>query len=183
MVANADWWLNKLVMVTCAFVMGNFFSCWMVDFAVMWSPSSTVTPEQLDKSLAFYHMLVNAPPLYWTVLTGAVGLALCACAIKVLLNPLKGMLFDGASLMLMISGVSVYTSNFRAALDVLPKPGSNATTGMTLVESFRIKDALLTLASSNMIIAVTLTGVLAIQSAQGFANRTPHLPPTESARK
>ncbi|KAK4051930.1 hypothetical protein OIV83_002635 [Microbotryomycetes sp. JL201] len=180
MVANADWWLNKVIMVTCAFIMGNFFTCWMVDFAIMWSPSSTVTPAQLDRSLAFYHMLVNAPPLYWTALAGAAGLALCSCAIKVLLNPLRGMLFDGASLMLMISGLSVHTSNFRAALDYLPLPGTRVD---SLVDSFKLKDALLTLASSNMIIAVTLTGVLAIQSAQGFANRTPHLPTEVVATK
>lgn len=53
----------------------------------------------------------------------------------------------------MLSGVSVYMSNFRTALEYLPAEGTAAAS--TLVESFKLKDALLTLASSNMIIAVS----------------------------
>jgi hypothetical protein len=53
---------------------------------------------------------------------------------------------------LLLSGVSVYLSNFRAALDYLPKEGASA----AVVDSFKTKDALLTLASSNMIIAVSM---------------------------
>lgn len=55
------------------------------------------------------------------------------------------------STVLLLSGVSVYLSNFRAALDYLPKEGASA----AVVDSFKTKDALLTLASSNMIIAVS----------------------------
>ncbi|KAK4058284.1 hypothetical protein OIO90_000441 [Microbotryomycetes sp. JL221] len=169
MVANVDWWLNKVIMVTCAFLMGNFFSSWMVDFEFMWSASSTIGPEALERSLAYYHQLINAPPYYMAGLAGAAGLALLSCSIKILLNPLKGMLFDGASLMLMISGITAHMSNFRAALDYLPQQGSTLDT--SLVGTYKLRDALLTMASSNMIIAVTLTGVLAVQSAQGFATR------------
>lgn len=91
--------------------------------------------------------------------------------------------------MLLLSGLSVYGSNFRAALDYLPAEGASA----RVIDSFKTKDALLTLASSNMIIAVSrrrsfvpygcvltysaaqvsLTGVLSLQGAQGFSDRSP----------
>lgn len=146
----------------------------------MWS--SNISDEALERSLVYYHHLLNAPFYYIAVLASLVALACLACIVKLVMNPLKGMLFDGATLselcsllrrvqsiseadpiarpparrkVLLLSGVSVYGSNFLAALSYLPK---GASTGV--VHSFKTRDALLTLASSNMIIAVRLSGLL-----------------------
>ena len=48
-------------------------------------------------SAAYYHKLLQAPPMYWGSLGLLVALSLAACAIKIIMNPLKGMLFDGAT--------------------------------------------------------------------------------------
>ncbi|ORY88835.1 Shr3 amino acid permease chaperone [Leucosporidium creatinivorum] len=164
---DIGWWLNKVIMISSAFLLGAFFDHWIVDFGMMWS--SNVSERALQTSLAYYHHLLRAPSFYVASLFGLVSLAILSCILKLILNPLKGMLFDGATLMLLLSGVSVYLSNFRAALDYLPAEGASA----AVVDSFKTKDALLTLASSNMIIAVSLTGVLALQGAQGFSDRSP----------
>lgn len=62
----------------------------------MWS--SNVSERALQTSLAYYHHLLQAPPFYIASLFGLVSLAILSCIAKLILNPLKGMLFDGATL-------------------------------------------------------------------------------------
>lgn len=62
----------------------------------MWS--SNISEEALARSLAYYHHLLNAPAYYIATLAASVALACFACILKLILNPLKGMLFDGATL-------------------------------------------------------------------------------------
>lgn len=63
---------------------------------MMWS--SNVSERALQISLAYYHHVLQAPPFYVISLFALVSLAILACVAKLILHPLKGMLFDGATL-------------------------------------------------------------------------------------
>lgn len=92
------------------------------------------------------------------------------------------MLFDGATLVLYVSGIAIYITNIVKGLrlatsghygnpivegeDVLAKQ-----TGSNDVDTIGREDSLRVLAASNTILALVLVGVLVLQAGQWYAQR------------
>ncbi|GAA5969792.1 hypothetical protein JCM11641_008042 [Rhodosporidiobolus odoratus] len=183
--STLSWVLNKAILVSTSFLIGSFYVHWLADHPLIWQGPS-VPPPAVAASLRYYSHIYHAPPLYVTTLTSTAGVALASAGIKLILNPVSGLLFDGATLLLLISALSVYSANVLAALRYLPldhlKPGSPALQALEKTSGglgsalhnlgeVRLVEALQSVAASHMIIAVSLTGVLALQGAQGWADR------------
>ncbi|SCV71101.1 BQ2448_2689 [Microbotryum intermedium] len=162
-----DWALNKVIFVSSSILLGSFFTHWIVDYYIIWQ-GPAVSQASVDRALAYYsHLALQSSAVYPLGLAALAGSALLSCLIKLSTNPLKGMLFDGASFLLLASGLSVYASNVRTALAYLPGLGGTTTT----TSQFRTTEALQSIAASNLIICVSLTGILALQAAQGHSDR------------
>ncbi|GAA6014129.1 hypothetical protein JCM10207_006105 [Rhodosporidiobolus poonsookiae] len=190
--------LNKAILVSASVLMGAFFTNWIVDHPLIWEGPAPAD-EAVASALRYYAFIFHAPPFYVSTLTALAVIALVAAAIKLVLSPLSSKLFDGAILLLVLSSITVYTSNVLAALRYLPL--SHFTAGASASEALqksglasaldslgqvRLVEALQSLASSHMILAVSLTGVLALQGAHGYAERDSAppagvVPPTETA--
>ncbi|BGP14761.1 hypothetical protein JCM10213_004300 [Rhodosporidiobolus nylandii] len=184
--STLSWALSKVVLVATSFLLGSFFVMWLADYPLLWQ-GPEIPPQGVAAALRYYSHIYHAPPFFVTTLTSMAGLALGAAGLKLVLNPVSGMLFDGATLLLLTSALSVYSANVLAALRYLPldrlTPGSPArdalekTAGLagaldTFSGEVRLVEALQCVGASHMIIAVSLTGVLALQGAQGWAERT-----------
>ncbi|GAA5831404.1 hypothetical protein JCM3766R1_001738 [Sporobolomyces carnicolor] len=166
------WILNKVVLLATSVLIGAFYPHWLTDYALIWQ-GPEVSSHAVATSLAYYSSLYHAPYFYVATLSTLAGGALIASAVRLVLNPVAGLLFDGATFLLLVSALSVYISNVLAALRYLPlselPPFSTAS--LDSLGQTRLTEALQSIAASNMIIAVSLTGVLMLQGAQGYADR------------
>ncbi|GAA5913246.1 Shr3p [Sporobolomyces salmoneus] len=166
------WILNKIILVSTSLLIGVWFPHWLTDYALIWQ-GPEVGSHAVATSLTYYSHLYHAPPFYVATLSTLAGSALVASACRLILNPVSGLLFDGATFLLLVSALSVYVSNVLAALRYLPlsKLPPVPTASLDSLGVTRLTEALQSIAASNMIIAVSLTGVLMLQGAQGYADR------------
>ncbi|GAA6001826.1 hypothetical protein JCM5350_005022 [Sporobolomyces pararoseus] len=166
------WCCNKVVLVSTALLIGAFYPHWILDYSLIWQ-GPEVSSHAVASSLAYYSHLYHAPKFYVATLSSLAGSALVASSIRLILNPVSGLLFDGATFLLLVSALSVYISNVLAALRYLPlsQQPPFSTASLDSLGATRLTEALQSVAASNMIIAVSLTGVLMLQGAQGYADR------------
>ncbi|GAA5910173.1 hypothetical protein JCM8208_006749 [Rhodotorula glutinis] len=179
--------LSKAVVVGTSFLLGGFYVHWLADHPLIWQ--GPAPPDHaVANALRYYSQFYHSPPYYAGTLTAVAALTILSTVAKLALSPVEGLLFDGATLMLLLSALTVYTSNVLAALRFLPLdalppssffPSLDPVTTLAHVKGVagaslgpvRLVEALQSVAASHMIIAVSLTGVLAIQGAQGWAER------------
>jgi len=84
------------------------------------------------------------------------------------------MLFDGASLVLYVCGVTVYIANIVKGLRLVTGGQYGAELAQTEEEAEQVlgrEDSLKVLAASNTILALILVGVLILQAGQWYAER------------
>lgn len=84
------------------------------------------------------------------------------------------MLFDGASLVLYMCGVTVYIANIVKGLRLASAGRYGAELGTTAEEKEQIlgrEDSLKVLSASNTILALVLVGILVLQAGQWYAER------------
>ncbi|GAA5869647.1 hypothetical protein JCM3774_005503 [Rhodotorula dairenensis] len=172
---SVQWYLNKVILVATALLLGAFFVHWIADHALIWQ-GPDIPSTAVQSALRYYSHIYHAPPFYAAGLGSLAVAALAASFAKLVLNPVQGLLFDGGTSLLLASAAAVYTSNVLAALRYLPldrvRPGSTFTpSSLDSFSEVKLTEALQSVAASHMIIAVSLTGVLALQGAQGYAER------------
>ncbi|KAF1987785.1 Shr3 amino acid permease chaperone [Aulographum hederae CBS 113979] len=164
---------------TC-FFLGMLFSLFPYDYNVLWAVPESREPyfNLLENHLKFLHA---SPPLIPRILNIVIGTGLLGFIVKLYKPSEANMLFDGASLVLYMIGVTVYIANIVKGLRVV----SAGTYGqMELVEGETIpppdpingemigrEDSLRVLAASNTILALVLVGVLVLQAGQWYAQR------------
>jgi len=90
------WCCNKVVLVSTSLLIGSFFPHWITDYALIWQ-GPEVSSHAVATSLAYYSHLYHAPYFYVATLSSLAGLALAASSVRLLLNPVTGLLFDGAT--------------------------------------------------------------------------------------
>lgn len=84
------------------------------------------------------------------------------------------MLFDGASLVLYMCGITVYIANIVKGLRLASAGRYGAELAQSTEEKDQIlgrEDSLKVLAASNTILALVLVGILALQAGQWYAER------------
>ncbi|GAA5975521.1 hypothetical protein JCM10908_005186 [Rhodotorula pacifica] len=173
---SVQWHLNKIILVATSILLGAFFVHWLADHALIWQ-GPDIPSEAVSNALRYYSHIYQAPRFYVTSLSSLAVAALGAAFAKLILNPVQGLLFDGGTSLLLASAAAVYTSNVLAALRYLPldlvaQPGSAfSPSSLDSFSEAKLTEALQSVAASHMIIAVSLTGVLALQGAQGYAER------------
>lgn len=173
------------------FFLGILFASFPYDYNVLWT-TPTLAPDALPGSDArepYYQMLEthlkflhSSPPVISRILHIVIGTGLLGFLTKLYKPSEANMLFDGASLVLYMCGITVYIANIVKGLRVV----SAGTYGQVeLVEGEAIagspngavedyigrEDSLKVLAASNTILALVLIGVLVLQAGQWYAQK------------
>lgn len=133
------------------------------------------TPEAhydyLEAHLRFLHA---SPPLIPRILHIVIFLGLAGLLAKLYKPSESNMLFDGASLVLYMCGVTVYIANIVKGLRLASAGQYGAELASTPEEQDQIlgrEDSLKVLSASNTILALVLVGILVLQAGQWYAER------------
>jgi hypothetical protein len=173
--------INIAIVATC-FFLGILFILLPYDYNVLWTTPADREPYfQLQEAhLRFLHA---SPPLISRILHIAIGTGLIGFLTKLYKPSEANMLFDGASLVLYMCGITVYIANIVKGLRVVTAGTYGA---MEFVEGEKIaavgggpgegevigrEDSLRVLAASNTILALVLIGVLVLQAGQWYAQK------------
>ncbi|GLA25002.1 hypothetical protein AnigIFM63326_001466 [Aspergillus niger] len=165
-----------LIVCPTSFFLGLIFSLFPYDYPILWSTTPTPAThfDYFESHLRFLHA---SPPLIPRILHIVIFLGLLGLIMKLYKPSESNMLFDGASLVLYMCGITVYIANIVKGLRLV----SGGVYGDELVEGgeeeveqgqiLGREDSLKVLAASNTILALVLVGVLVLQAGQWYAER------------
>ncbi|KAI9829478.1 MAG: hypothetical protein M1819_006298 [Sarea resinae] len=168
-----------LIICPVAFFLGILYSSFPYDYAILWTsaPTSEASFALLETHLKTIHA---SPPLIPRILHIVIATGLLGFFIKLYKPSEANMLFDGASLVLYVIGITVYVANIVKGLRVV-SAGSygeqELVEGETAVGTFvegqvvGREDSLRVLSASNTILALVLVGVLVLQAGQWYAEK------------
>lgn len=127
--------------------------------------------DYLEAHLRFLHA---SPPLIPRILHIVIFLGLAGLLTKLYKPSESNMLFDGASLVLYMCGVTVYIANIVKGLRLASAGQYGAELASSAEEKDQIlgrEDSLKVLSASNTILALVLVGILVLQAGQWYAER------------
>ncbi|KAB8218999.1 putative secretory component protein shr3 [Aspergillus novoparasiticus] len=162
-----------LIVCPTAFFLGIIFSLLPYDYPILWSNHPT-PPTHYDYFEAHLRFLHASPPLIPRILHIVIFLGLLGLILKLYKPSESNMLFDGASLVLYMCGITVYIANIVKGLRLVSagKYGEDlATSEDDKGQILGREDSLKVLAASNTILALVLIGVLVLQAGQWYAER------------
>ncbi|KAK1819204.1 Protein csh3 [Friedmanniomyces endolithicus] len=191
-----------LIIGPVCFFLGILFALFPYDYHVLWTtpsstppalaatltnalPTTTSDPRATYFALQENHLrfLHASPPLISRILHIVIGTGILGFMLKLYKPSEANMLFDGASLALYMSGITVYIANIVKGLRTVT---AGAYGGQAVPEGESIhgkvldgtegdfigrEDSLRVLAASNTILALVLVGVLVLQAGQWYAQR------------
>lgn len=165
------------------------FSALPYDYPLLWSkaPLPENYLDQLEWHLSFMH---QSPPLISRMLNIILATVFIGFAIKMYRPSEANFLFDGASAILYLIGVAVYTSNTIKGLravsagiwktDEWKEAREGRFSGEVILGR---EDSLKVLSASNTILALILVGVLVLQAGQWYAEKKEGDEPTKEEAK
>lgn len=162
---------------TC-FFLGILFAQLPYDYNVLWTTPTDVASyfDILESHIKF---LYASPPIVSRILNLAIGTGILGFLIKLFKPNQANMLFDGASLVLYMAGITVYLTNIVKGFRVvtagiygdLDKASPGEVTEEDQGDYISREDTLRVFAASNTILALVLVGVLVLQAGQWYAKR------------
>ncbi|KAK2823855.1 hypothetical protein FQN49_007551 [Arthroderma sp. PD_2] len=180
-----------IVCPTC-FFLGIIFSLFPYDYPLLWSTTPT-PPSHYDYLEAHLRFLHSSPPLIPRILHIVIAVGLLGLMMKLYKPTESNMLFDGASLVLYMCGITVYIANIVKGLRIVTDGDYGATAaadaaaaaaaavasgesdpddvGGAVQQVLGREDSMKVLAASNTILALVLIGVLVLQAGQWYADR------------
>lgn len=174
---------------TC-FFLGILFAYFPYDYNVLWTQPPQITPGVNPRDEYFLlqenhlRFLHASPPLISRILHIVIGTGILGFMIKLFKPTESNLLFDGASLVLYMCGITVYIANIVKGLRTVTAGayGDKALAGESMVEKamdgstsseegqfIGREDSLRVMSASNTILALVLVGVLILQAGQWYA--------------
>ena len=178
-------------MTATCFFLGILFAQLPYDYYVLWSVPKALESDPTGNPRSIYFLAQEAhikfihasPPLIGRILHIVIGVGLLGMIIKLYRPSEANMLFDGASLVLYMIGVTVYIANIVKGMRIVttgqygtgPPQGAETMLEKTAEEAdvqyLGRDDSLRVLSASNTILALVLGGVLTLQAGQWYAQR------------
>ncbi|KAK9467073.1 Shr3 amino acid permease chaperone [Lipomyces arxii] len=149
---------TSLILCSSSFFLGALFVNWTYDHQTLWTPAAPDSAFDLSKT--HYTQLATEPGLIQTIFIAVIGFALLGFLIKLYKPSESNKLFDGGSLVLFMAGLIVFMTNVRTGYDSLLDDDwgdVDEHTGINVI------------AASQVMIALTLLGVLGLQVGQYWA--------------
>lgn len=162
---------------TC-FFLGILFAQLPYDYNVLWT-TPIDRASYFDILESHIKFLYASPPIVSRILNLAIGTGLLGFLIKLFKPNQANMLFDGASLVLYMAGITVYLTNIVKGFRVvtagiygeMDKAAPGEITEEDMGDYISREDTLRVFAASNTILALVLVGVLVLQAGQWYAKR------------
>ncbi|KAI7862501.1 ER membrane protein SH3 [Spinellus fusiger] len=149
-----------LILCSCFFSYGTHWSDWAFDYYMLWA-NPMDHPEAVSRAVLYYTTQVQAPDIlkyipFVNLIIAAFGFA------AGLANMTDGnVLFDGASLVLMLFGLSTYATSVKPALATI----TSSTDEKELISSLK------NIAAAHFIIVLAITGIIGLQVAHFLLSR------------
>nr|ODN98665.1 hypothetical protein L204_02629 [Cryptococcus depauperatus CBS 7855] len=161
--------------MSTSFLLGTTFSHWIADHNVLWK--TPITKEAINQSIEYYSLLDSAPVgMGWAyIVVGSVLLlSIGGRSVKGYRGKGGEVLFDGGSLVLIASIVYYQATETYPAITLIPNPLPVNLVDHPLYPA--LTTAVRDLATTNIITAVMLTGLIFLQAGRYYSQR-PNAPP------
>ncbi|KAF3052946.1 hypothetical protein E8E11_003845 [Didymella keratinophila] len=165
-----------LVIGPTCFFLGILFASLPYDYNALWA-----VPDDREAYFTILEdhikFLYASPPIISRILNMVIGTGILGFLIKLFKASESNMLFDGASLVLYMAGITVYLTNIVKGFRVVTAGiYGNVTPEMAAQDDeegdyISREDTLRVFAASNTILALVLVGVLVLQAGQWYAKR------------
>ncbi|KAF2265658.1 putative secretory component protein shr3 [Lojkania enalia] len=172
--AKANSFATFLIVGPTCFFLGILFASFPYDYNVLWT---TPTDRESYFKILEDHIkfLYASPPIISRILHIVIGTGLTGFLFKLYKASEANYLFDGASLVLYMAGITVYITNIVKGFRIvtagiygaIPEPMEADQT----TDYISREDTLRVFAASNTILALVLVGVLVLQAGQWYALR------------
>ncbi|KAJ7632539.1 Shr3 amino acid permease chaperone [Roridomyces roridus] len=158
-----------VIFSTTCFLLGALFTHWIADSLTLWK-SGPVTDENLWTAALYYSILARAPSFVFFFL----GTVVLVGGLSILSNLRDGaagnLMFDGGSILLFGSTVAHYL--YSVIPIMLSQFTALSTKKFETPFPNSLRTATLDLASTHLMCSVALTGVLVLQAAHVWADRS-----------
>ncbi|PKX92809.1 putative secretory component protein shr3 [Aspergillus novofumigatus IBT 16806] len=147
-----------LIVCPVSFFLGIIFSLFPYDYPILWSTAPT-PPAHYDYLEAHLRFLHDSPPLIPRILHIVIFLGLAGLVSKLYRPSESNMLFDGASLVLYMCGITIYIANIVKGLRLASAGKYGEELAASPEEKEQIlnrEDSLKVLSASNTILALVL---------------------------
>ncbi|KAI9496368.1 ER membrane protein SH3 [Zychaea mexicana] len=147
-----------LILCSCFFAYGTYWSDWAFDYYLLWANPAD-HPSAIPRAILYYTTQTQAPNIlkyipFVNLIIGAIGFS------AGLAHFTEGnILFDGASLVLMLFGLSTHATSVRPGLEVIVAAAG---------ETEEVVAALKNIAAAHFIIVLAITGIIGLQIAHYF---------------
>lgn len=178
--AGASFAQLMIVGPTC-FFLGILFAYLPYDYNVLWTMPEDGRDRYFDLLEQHIKFLYASPAIIARILNIIITVGLGGFLIKLFRPSEANMLFDGASLVLYVAGITVYLTNIVKGFRVVTAGiYGDAAKAQAVGEQLDLKegedyisreDTLRVYAASNTILALVLTGVLVLQAGLWYAKR------------
>ena len=176
-------------MIATCFFLGILFAFFPYDYNVLWTTpaADALIDGSTDPRAQYFTLQENhlkflhaSPPLISRILHIVIGTGMLGFLLKLYKPSEANMLFDGASLVLYMCGITVYIANIVKGMrtvtagayggEEMPADAEQLASASDS-EYIGREDSLRVLAASNTILALVLVGVLVLQAGQWYAQR------------
>jgi hypothetical protein len=151
------------------------------DYNVLWTSPPEGRDQYFDLLESHIKFIYASPAIVARILNIAIATGLLGFLIKLFKASQSNMLFDGASLVLYMAGITVYLTNIVKGFRVVTAGiYGDAEAAAAAGEKLELQDGedfisredtLRVFAASNTILALVLVGVLVLQAGQWYAKR------------
>ncbi|KAI8647097.1 ER membrane protein SH3 [Parasitella parasitica] len=151
-----------LILCSCFFSYGTYWSDWAFDYYMLWANPAEY-PKAITRATFYYANQGHIPNILKYVPIVNLCIAATGFATGLLTMTDGNLLFDGASLVLMLFGATTYLSSVKPAITIVS-------------ESADVNDittSLKNIAAAHFIIVLAITGIIGLQITHYFVmNRT-----------
>ncbi|KAI8081544.1 ER membrane protein SH3 [Halteromyces radiatus] len=146
-----------MILCSCFFAFGSYWSDWAFDYYLLWA-NPAEHPTAVSRAALYYTTQSEVPNILKYI--PLVNLLIAAAGFSAgLANMTDGnMLFDGASIVLLLFGISTYASSVKPALVVITESKDDA----------EVLASLKNIAAAHFIIVLAVTGIVGLQLAHLF---------------
>ncbi|CAO3651157.1 unnamed protein product [Mucor fragilis] len=151
-----------LILCSCFFSYGTFWSDWAFDYYLLWANPSEY-PEAITRATFYYANQGHIPNILKYVPIANLCIAAAGFATGLFTMTDGNLLFDGASLVLMLFGVTTHLSSVKPAIAVVNQSA----------DVHAITTSLKNIAAAHFIIVLAITGIIGLQIAHYFVMKRP----------
>ncbi|KAM3583837.1 hypothetical protein VKS41_003808 [Umbelopsis sp. WA50703] len=147
-----------LIVSACFFAYGRYWADWVFDYYIIWSDPAA--RQNAFSNAALYYANQNDTPMVHQYIS-IINLVIASIGLGAGLASMRdaNILFDGASLVLMIFGLTSHVSSIRPGIELIARSK----------DEDEIAEALKNIAVAHTVIVTAVTGIVLLQVAHYLA--------------